>query len=55
MELKPAAVPESLSTLSAYVRLLPGVDAEVSGKRARVAEAHGADGAGVRPLARVDA
>jgi len=55
VEFKPPTVSVGLPTLAADVRLLPGVDAEMSGQGPGVAETLGADGAGVRPLARVDA
>lgn len=54
VEFEPTTVPETFPTLSAMVRLLSGVDAEVPGQRSGVAETLGADGAGVRSLPRVD-
>lgn len=55
MEAEPPTVPEGLPTQTAGVRLFSRMDAEVPRECPRVAEASIAHGAGIWPLASVDA
>lgn len=54
MEPESPTVPECLSALTADIRLLPSVYAEMPGERPRVAKAHGAHRAGIGSLSSVD-